>query len=224
MDGDSRLRPASEFTRPPSLWDRPKTRGLSEVEVLVYRSNLLGSDRSVTNFGGGNTSAKVRTRDPITGEPTDVLWVKASGGDLGSITAAGFARLRLDRLRALGKGYGGSADEARIAGLYAHAAFEPASPAPSIDTPLHGLLPYAHIDHVHPDAVVALATSSKGPAAAREAFEGGVGWTEWLRPGFELALRLKALVEADPGLRGVVLEGHGLISWGETAEACYRNT
>ncbi|MGH7009749.1 MAG: bifunctional rhamnulose-1-phosphate aldolase/short-chain dehydrogenase, partial [Caulobacteraceae bacterium] len=224
MDGDSRFRPASALTRPASRWDRRKARTFSEAELLVYRSNLLGSDRSVTNFGGGNTSAKIKTSDPITGEPTDVLWVKASGGDLGSITPAGFARLRLDRLRALERSFEGSVDEARIAGLYAHAAFEPASPAPSIDTPLHGLLTFAHIDHVHPDAVLALAACSNGPAAAREVFEGRVGWTEWLRPGFELALRLRALVEADPGLRGVVLAGHGLISWGETAEACFRNT
>ena len=224
MDGASRINPATPLARPIARWPAEDTAGRSEAELLVSRSNLLGADLAVTNFGGGNTSAKIVEPDPITGAPTDVLWVKGSGGDLGSISAGGFARLRLGTLRALEPRFGGPADEDRMAGLYAHAAFEPGGRAPSIDTPLHALLPFRHIDHTHPDAVIALAASSGGEAAAKEIWGSAVGWTPWLRPGFELALRLKALVEAKPDLRGVVMAGHGLISWGETAEACYANT
>jgi len=208
----------------PNLWDEAHAATLTPEGRLLYRSNLLGADKRITNFGGGNTSAKLEEPDPITGEVTTVLWVKGSGGDLGSIAAGGFARLRLERLRALGARFGGPTDEDLMAGLYAHAAFEPDTRAPSIDTPLHALLPFRHIDHVHPDAVIALAASSGGEAAAREIYGEAVGWTPWLRPGFELALRLKALVDAKPDLRGVIMAGHGLISWGETSEACYANT
>jgi rhamnulose-1-phosphate aldolase/alcohol dehydrogenase len=224
MDGASRITPASPLTRPTPLWDTAVARDRSDAELLVYRSNLLGADLAVTNFGGGNTSAKLVDADPITAAPTDVLWVKGSGGDLGSISAAGFSRLRLASLRALEARFAGAADEDRMAGLYAHAAIEPGTRAPSIDTPLHALLPFAHIDHVHPDAVIALAAAAGGEAAAREIYGDAVGWTPWLRPGFELAQRLKALVETRPGLRGVVMAGHGLIAWGETSEACYANT
>ena len=224
MDGASRIDPALPLARPTSRWDAAAARGLSDAELLVYRSNLLGADLAVTNFGGGNTSAKLTEPDAITGAPTQVLWVKGSGGDLGSIAPAGFARLRLETLRALEARFGGPADEDAMAGLYAYAAFEPGTRAPSIDTPLHALLPFRHIDHVHPDAVIALAASSGGEAAAREIWGDAVGWTPWLRPGFELALRLRALVQAKPDLRGVIMAGHGLICWGDSAEACYANT
>src|SRR5580658_8053274 len=224
MDGASRINPALPLARPTPRWDGAAARDMSGAELLVYRSRLLGADLAVTNFGGGNTSAKLTEPDPITGAETAVLWVKGSGGDLGSIEAGGFARLRLESLRALEARYGGPADEDVMAGLYAYAAFEPGTRAPSIDTPLHALLPFAHVDHVHPDAVIALAASSGGEAAAHEIWGDAVGWTPWLRPGFELARRLKALVDAKPNLRGVIMAGHGLIGWGDSAEACYVNT
>jgi len=224
MDGASRINPASPLARPTASWDASAARGKSDAELLVYRSNLLGADLAVTNFGGGNTSAKLIEPDPITGTATQVLRVKGSGGDLGSIAAGGFARLRLETLRALEARFGGPADEDAMAGLYAYAAFEPGTRAPSIDTPLHALLPFAHVDHVHPDAVIALAASAGGEAAAKSIWGDMVGWTPWLRPGFELALRLKALVDARPDLRGVIMAGHGLICWGDNAEACYANT
>jgi rhamnulose-1-phosphate aldolase/alcohol dehydrogenase len=224
MDGASRVNAASPLQRPIPRWSEAAAQGKSEPELLVYRSNLLGADLAVTNFGGGNTSAKVLEPDPITGAPTRVLWVKGSGGDLGSIRADGFSRLRLDTLDAMAPRFRSPADEDVMPGLYPYAAVEPGGRAPSIDTPLHALLPFAHIDHVHPDAVIALAAARDGEAAAREIYGEAVGWTPWLRPGFELALRLRALVDAKPELRGVIMAGHGLISWGETAEACYANT
>src|SRR5579863_9338817 len=224
MDGADRITGALPLTRPTSKWSSDMARALSDVDQLVYRSNLLGADLAVTNFGGGNTSAKIPGVDPLSGEPVSVLWVKGSGGDLGSIDPSGFARLDLERLRGLEQRFGGHEDEDRFASLYAHAALAPGGRAPSIDTPLHALLPYAHVDHVHPDAVIALAASTAGEAAAREIYGDAVAWTPWLRPGFELALRLRALVDARPGLRGVILAGHGLIAWGETSEACYANT
>jgi rhamnulose-1-phosphate aldolase/alcohol dehydrogenase len=224
MDGASRVNAASPLQRPIARWSQAAVKGRSEPERLVYRSNLLGADLAVTNFGGGNTSAKLDEADPITGAPIRVLWVKGSGGDLGSIRADGFSRLRLDTLDAMAPRFRSAADEDLMPGLYPYAAVEPGGRAPSIDTPLHALLPYPHIDHVHPDAVIALAAARDGEAAAREIYGDAVGWTPWLRPGFELALRLRALVDAKPALRGVIMAGHGLIAWGETAEACYANT
>ena len=224
MDGADRLTTATPLARPTSRWSASEAAGKRETELLVYRSNLLGADLGVTNFGGGNTSAKLAAPDPITGEPQTVLWVKGSGGDLGSIQAAGFSQLYLDKLRQLERRFHSPADEDRFAELYAYAAFEPGTRAPSIDTPLHALLPFQHIDHVHPDALIALAAASTGEAVAREIYGDSVGWTPWLRPGFELALRLRDLVATNPHLRGVILAGHGLISWGETSAACYANT
>jgi rhamnulose-1-phosphate aldolase/alcohol dehydrogenase len=224
MDGASRVNAASPLQRPVARWSEAAAEGKSEPELLIYRSNLLGADLAVTNFGGGNTSAKLEAADPITGGPIGVLWVKGSGGDLGSIRADGFARLRLETLDAMAPRFGSPADEDLMPRLYPYAAVEPGGRAPSIDTPLHALLPHRHIDHVHPDAVIALAAAAGGAAAAREIFGDTVGWTPWLRPGFELALRLQALVEAKPDLRGVIMAGHGLIAWGETSQACYANT
>ena len=218
------LASALPLARPLSRWSRDVAVGMSEAELLVYRSHLLGADLSVTNFGGGNTSVKLEERDPISQTLERVLWVKGSGGDLGSITAEGFSRLYLSKLEALESHFRGPSDEEGLAELYAYAAFAPGIRAPSIDTPLHALLPFRHIDHVHPDPIIALATTSGGRSAIRAIFGDDVGWTPWLRPGFELALRLRALVQAHPALRGVVLAGHGLISWGETSEACYANT
>jgi rhamnulose-1-phosphate aldolase/alcohol dehydrogenase len=224
MDDAARVNLGEALARPTPRWPAEAAAGKTEAELLVLRSNLLGADLAVTNFGGGNTSAKLDEADPITGAPTRVLWVKGSGGDLGSIAAGGFSRLRMATLDALAPRFHGPADEDAMPGLYPYAAIEPGGRAPSIDTPLHALLPYPHIDHVHPDAVIALAASSGGEAAAREIWGEAVGWTAWLRPGFELALRLRALVRAKPDLRGVIMAGHGLICWGETSEACYANT
>jgi len=224
MDGAGRMDAASPLARPVPRWSAAAAAGKSEAELLVLRSNLLGADLAITNFGGGNTSAKIDEADPITGAPIRVLWVKGSGGDLGSIAAGGFARLRLETLDAMRPRFRSPADEDVLPGLYPYAAVEPGGRAPSIDTPLHALLPFAHTDHVHPDAVIALAAARDGEAATREIYGEAVGWTPWLRPGYELALRLRALVDAKPDLRGVVMAGHGLIAWGETAEACYANT
>ncbi|HEY1753297.1 MAG TPA: bifunctional rhamnulose-1-phosphate aldolase/short-chain dehydrogenase [Caulobacteraceae bacterium] len=224
MDDAARVNLGEALARPTPRWPAEAAAGKTEAELLVLRSNLLGADLAVTNFGGGNTSAKLEEPDPITGAPVQVLWVKGSGGDLGSIAAGGFSRLRMATLDALAPRFGGSADEDLMPGLYPYAAIEPGGRAPSIDTPLHALLPFRHIDHVHPDAVIALAAASGGEAAAREIYGDAVGWTPWLRPGFELAQRLRALVDARPDLRGAIMAGHGLIAWGETSEACCANT
>jgi rhamnulose-1-phosphate aldolase/alcohol dehydrogenase len=208
----------------PDRWDDTVARTLEPEELLRYRSNLLGADLRITNFGGGNTSAKLSASDPVTGEPVAVLWVKGSGGDLGSIRRDGFATLYQSKLLALERRYRGLAHEDEMAEALRHCVFA-ANPRPaSIDTPLHALLPFAHVDHVHPDAVIALATTPGGEALVREVFAGEVGWLAWLRPGFELGLRLRALVAQQPQLRGAVLEGHGLVSWGDTARACYETT
>jgi rhamnulose-1-phosphate aldolase/alcohol dehydrogenase len=224
MDGADRIKTALPLPRPAGRWSPAAARDKTDAELLVYRSNLLGSDLAVTNFGGGNTSAKVEEADPITGARTTVLWVKGSGGDLGSIDASGFSKLSLERVAALEASFGGPSDEDRMASLYPHAAFEPGTRAPSIDTPLHALLPFRHIDHVHPDALIALAASSGGEDVVQAIYGGEVGWTPWLRPGFELGLRLRELVQAKPALRGVILAGHGVIAWGDTAQDCYENT
>ncbi|MBL8831230.1 MAG: bifunctional rhamnulose-1-phosphate aldolase/short-chain dehydrogenase [Rhodospirillales bacterium] len=195
-----------------------------EVALLVYRSNLLGGDLRITNFAGGNTSAKAMMRDPVTGEPVDVLWVKGSGGDIGTLTKDGLAQLRMDRLSALRTRYRGPADEDSMVAFYDHCLFHPKSRAPSIDTPLHALLPARHVDHLHPDAVIAIAAANDGEAMTREIYGGEVGWLGWIRPGFELATKIAALAAADPRLVGVMLGGHGIISWADTSEACYRRS
>ena len=193
------------------------------VELLLYRSHLLGSDLGVTNYAGGNTSCKVREVDPVTGEDREVMWIKGSGGDLGSLDGTGLAALDVRRLRALEHAYRGVEGEDEIVPLYPACAVADGPPA-SIDTPLHGFLDSAHVDHVHPDAVIALATAVDGVELVEAAYGGEVGWLGWQRPGFDLGLRLRDLVQAGPGLRGVVLGGHGLISWGDTAESCYATT
>ena len=165
MDGASRMDAASPLARPVPRWSAAAATGMSEAELLVFRSNLLGADLGVTNFGGGNTSAKLDDADPITGAAIRVLWVKGSGGDLGSIHADGFSRLRLQTLDAMRPRFGSPADEDLMPALYPYAAVEPAGRAPSIDTPLHALLPFRHVDHVHPDAVIALAAAR---AASRQ--------------------------------------------------------
>jgi len=178
----------------------------------------------VTNFGGGNTSAKIATPDPLTGESVKVLWVKGSGGDLGSMGLDGFATLYQDKLLSLEARYRGRAHEDEMVAYLAHCTFALNPRAASIDTPLHAFLPFAHVDHVHPDALIALAAAADGEKATQEIFGGEVGWLSWQRPGFDLALRIRDAVKANPKLRGIVMSGHGIICWAETSEACYLNT
>jgi rhamnulose-1-phosphate aldolase/alcohol dehydrogenase len=208
----------------PNLWDEAHAERLSSEERLLYRSNLLGADKRITNFGGGNTSSKIVMPDPLTGAPTPVLWVKGSGGDLGSMTLDGFATLRLDRLQALQGLYGGPGHEDDMVGLYPHCVFGLNGRAPSIDTPLHGLVDKACIDHMHPDAVIAVAASADSEALTREIWGGEIGWLPWVRPGFELGVRLQAFARANPRARGVVLEAHGLFTWADSDREAYETT
>jgi rhamnose utilization protein RhaD (predicted bifunctional aldolase and dehydrogenase)/NAD(P)-dependent dehydrogenase (short-subunit alcohol dehydrogenase family) len=215
---------ALPFIVPVSRWSQQQADGKNPAELLLYRSNLLGSDLTITNFGGGNTSAKLRETDPLTGRDVEILYVKGSGGDIGSMKLDGFATLYLDKLLSLESHYKGLTFEDEMVGYLPHCTFNLNGRAASIDTPLHAYLPYAHIDHVHPDAIIALAASSGGQAATAEIYGGNVGWLPWKRPGFDLGLRLRDLVAANPGLRGVMLAGHGIICWGDSAQACYENT
>ncbi len=210
--------------RPLPTWNAAHATTLDEPGLLLYRSTLLGSDLRITNYGGGNTSAKIQQKDALSGQPVEVLWVKGSGGDLGSMKQDGFSTLCMDKLHALQALYRGLAHEDEMVGLLPHCTFNLNPRAASIDTPLHSSLPYAHVDHMHPDAVIAIAAMANGEAITRRVFKGSVGWLPWMRPGYELGRRLKAYNEAQPGLRGIVLGGHGLFSWGETSEACYANT
>lgn len=212
------------MTTPFPTWNPAHAATLDEPGLLLYRSNLLGSDLRITNYGGGNTSAKIQQRDPLSGEMVEVLWVKGSGGDLGSMKPDGFATLYQDKLRALHTLYRGLAHEDEMVGYLPHCTFNLNSRAASIDTPLHSSLPYAHVDHMHPDAVIAIAAMADSEAITRRVFEGTVGWLPWQRPGYELGQRLAEYNERCPGLRGIVLAGHGLFSWGKTAHACFENT
>jgi rhamnose utilization protein RhaD (predicted bifunctional aldolase and dehydrogenase)/NAD(P)-dependent dehydrogenase (short-subunit alcohol dehydrogenase family) len=208
-------------------WDEAVASKLDEPELLRYRSNLLGSDLRITNFGGGNTSSKLKSVDPITGELVDVLWVKGSGGDLGSIKRAGFATLYLDRLLSLEKAYQGVDLEDAMVDLYPMCTFNNNPVAASIDTPLHGFLPFPHVDHLHPDWGIALAASANGKIKMEEfnaEFGHKLAWLPWQRPGFELGMMLRKIVEDTPGCDGVVLGGHGLFTWGNTQRESYLNT
>jgi len=215
---------AIPFGIPNNRWSDEDAQSLDPAHLLLYRSNLLGSDLTVTNFGGGNTSAKIREKDPLTGEEVDVLWVKGSGGDIGSMKLDGFSTLYLDKLLALEKVYRGVEYEDEMVGYLPHCTFNLNPRAASIDTPLHAYLPFEHIDHVHPDAIIALAASSGGEKATQEIWGGAVGWLPWKRPGFELALWLRDLLLKQPDLRGVMLAGHGIICWGDSSKACYDNS
>jgi rhamnulose-1-phosphate aldolase/alcohol dehydrogenase len=218
------LSPATLFNIPQNRWIDTIAAALDEPGLLLYRSNLLGSDLTVTNFGGGNTSAKLSARDPLTQQSVEVLWVKGSGGDLGSMKLDGFSTLYLDKLRALQNLYGGVDHEDEMVAYLPHCTFNLNPRAASIDTPLHALLPFKHVDHVHPDALIALAASTQGEAATRDIYGTSVGWLPWKRPGFDLGVRLKDYVRDRPHLRGVMLAGHGIICWGDTAKDCYDNT
>jgi rhamnulose-1-phosphate aldolase/alcohol dehydrogenase len=208
-------------------WDENLAAKLDEPELLRYRSNLLGSDLRITNFGGGNTSSKVAEVDPLDGKTKEILWVKGSGGDLGSIKRAGFATLYLDKLLALEKIYRGVEFEDEMVAMYPLCTFGNNPTAASIDTPLHGYLPFPHVDHLHPDWGIALAASANGKQKMEEfnkEFGHKLAWLPWQRPGFELGLMLRKIVAETPGCDGVVLGGHGLFTWGNTQRECYLNT
>jgi len=215
---------ALPFLVPTSRWSDEHAATLRPEELLLYRSNLLGSDLTVTNFGGGNTSAKLIEPDPLTGKPVSVLWVKGSGGDIGSMKLDGFSTLYQEKLLGLEALYRGVEFEDEMVGLLPHCTFNLNSRPASIDTPLHSYLPFEHIDHVHPDAIIALAAAGGGEAATQEIYGGEVGWLPWKRPGFDLGLRLRDYVEKNPGLRGVMLAGHGIICWSRDSKSCYENT
>ncbi|HEV3152060.1 MAG TPA: class II aldolase/adducin family protein, partial [Acidobacteriaceae bacterium] len=208
-------------------WDEKLAAEMDEPELLRYRSNLLGSDLRITNFGGGNTSSKVAMKDPLTGEEVSVLWVKGSGGDLGSIQRAGFATLYMEKLLALERLYRGADREDEMVEFYPLCTFGINPVAASIDTPLHGFLPYPHVDHLHPDCAIALAAAANG-REKMEQFNRTYGhkliWVPWQRPGFELAMMMKRAVEQEPSCDGIVLGGHGLFTWGNTQRECYLNT
>ena len=205
-------------------WDDAHAATLDEPGRLLYRSNLLGADRRITNYGGGNTSAKLQAADPLTGEPVTVLWVKGSGGDLGSMKLDGFATLYLDRLERLKGLYRGIAHEDEMVGYLPHCTFDLNPRAASIDTPLHAYLPYRHVDHVHPDAVIAIAASARSEELTRAVYGEEIGWLPWQRPGFELGLKLEAIARANPHQVGCVLGGHGLFTWAQDGKECYRTT
>lgn len=208
------------------LWDEEEAEKLAgdEVALLIYRSNLLGADLRLTNYGGGNTSCKLLEKDPLTGLETEVMWVKGSGGDLGTLKKNGLAALYVDRLRSLKNIYRGVEYEDEMVELFNHCIFDLSSKAPSIDTPLHGFLPFAHIDHLHPDAAIAIAAAKDGKRITQELFNGTIGWIEWKKPGFELGLQLKQCLDENPGIRGIMLGSHGLFTWGDTAYESYLNT
>ncbi|AYM64341.1 bifunctional rhamnulose-1-phosphate aldolase/short-chain dehydrogenase [Agrobacterium fabrum] len=207
-----------------SRWDDAYAQTLDEPGKLLYRSNLLGADKRITNYGGGNTSAKVLETDPLTGEKVRVMWVKGSGGDVGTIKLDGFATLYLEKLEALKGIYKGVEDEDRMVGFLPHCTFNLNPRAASIDTPLHGFVPFDHVDHMHPDAIIAIAASKNSKELTQQIFGDDIGWLPWRRPGFQLGLDLEAFVKANPTAKGVVLESHGLFTWDDDAKACYELT
>ena len=208
------------------LWDEAKASALGEdqVALFLYRSNILGADLRITNYGGGNTSCKTIEKDPLTNEEVEVMWVKGSGGDIGTLTRAGIAGLYMQRLRNLKNVYGGLEDEDRMVGLFNHCIYDLDSKAPSIDTPLHGLLPFKHIDHLHPDALIAVAAAKDSEKVTKDIWGDTMGWVPWQRPGFDLGLQLEKCLNDNPGIRGIVLGSHGLFTWGETSYECYVNS
>ncbi|MGN8171921.1 bifunctional rhamnulose-1-phosphate aldolase/short-chain dehydrogenase [Agrobacterium sp. 22117] len=205
-------------------WDDAYAATLDEPGKLLYRSNLLGADKRITNYGGGNTSAKVWETDPLTGNKVRVMWVKGSGGDVGTIKLDGFATLYMEKLEALKGIYRGVEDEDRMVGFLPHCTFNLNPRAASIDTPLHGFVPFDHVDHMHPDAIIAIAASKNSRELTKEVFGSEIGWLPWRRPGFQLGLDLEAFVKANPDAKGVVLESHGLFTWDNDAKACYELT
>jgi len=216
----------SSFKHVSFLWDEKKAAELNgdEVGLLIYRSNLLGADLRVTNYGGGNTSCKAMAKDPLTNKQTEVMWIKGSGGDLGTLKKNGLAALYVDKLISLKNVYRGIKYEDEMVELFNHCIYDLNSKAPSIDTPLHAFLPFKHIDHLHPDAAIAIAAAKDGERITRKLFNGSIGWVKWQRPGFDLGLQLKKCLDENSGIRGIMLGSHGLFTWGDTAYECYVNT
>ena len=220
----------TQFNHVSYLWDESKAAALAgdEVALFIYRSNILGADLRLTNYGGGNTSVKITDKDPLTGKETDIMWIKGSGGDIGTLTKSGCAALYLDRLRSLENVYRGVEFEDEMVELFNHCIFDLASKAPSIDTPLHGFLPFRHIDHLHPDAAIAICAAKDGKKITEELFNGEIGWVEWKRPGFDLGLALRTCLEENAAkgiaLKGIMLGSHGLFTWGDTSYESYINT
>ena len=208
------------------LWDESKAAALGDdqVALFLYRSNILGADLRITNYGGGNTSCKTFEKDPLTNEEVEVMWIKGSGGDIGTLNRAGIAGLYTERLRNLKNVYQGLHDEDRMVGLFNHCIYDLDSRAPSIDTPLHGLLPFKHIDHLHPDALIAVAAAKDSEKITKEIWGNTMGWVPWQRPGFDLGLQLEKCLNDNPGIRGIVLGSHGLFTWGDTSFECYMNS
>jgi rhamnulose-1-phosphate aldolase/alcohol dehydrogenase len=207
-----------------SLWDNAHAKSLDEPSLLLYRSNLLGADLRITNFGGGNTSAKIMHKDPLSGADVKVLWVKGSGGDIGSMKLDGFATLYMDKLESLKTLYKRIDQEDAMVHALNHCIFNLNPRAPSIDTCLHGYVPYAHVDHVHSDAVIAIAAAENSENLTKKVFGDEVGYLPWQRPGIDLGIKLGNMAAANPKLVGVVLGSHGLFTWGNTAKECYDTT
>lgn len=216
----------TDFKHVSYLWDDAKAAEMAgdEVALLIYRSNLLGADLRLTNYGGGNTSCKATTKHPLTGEDTRVMWVKGSGGDIGTLKKSGLAALYVDRLESLKNVYRGLAYEDEMVELFNHCIYDLDSKAPSIDTALHGFLPFNHIDHLHPDAAIAIAAAKDGKEITAKLFNGEIGWVEWQKPGFDLGLQLRQCLDENPGIKGIMLGSHGLFTWGDTAYESYINT
>lgn len=215
-----------KFQHVNDLWNDTKAAELGDdqVALFLYRSNILGEDLRITNYGGGNTSCKTIEKDPLTNAEVEVMWVKGSGGDIGTLTRSGIAGLYTERLRDLKKVYQGLNDEDRMVDLFNHCIYDLNSKAPSIDTPLHGLLPFKHIDHLHPDALIAIAAAKDSEKVTKEIWGDTMGWVPWQRPGFDLGLQLEKCLTENPGIRGIVLGSHGLFTWGDTSYECYINS
>ncbi len=221
----------AHFKHVDDLWDDDFANRLDAVERLRYRSNLLGADQRITNTGGGNTSSKVMMTDPLTGESVDVLWVKGSGGDLRTAKRENFASLYMDKFLALKKIYDAAPSkgvkteiEDRMVAMYPHTTFDLNPRASSIDTPLHGFIPYRHVDHTHPISVIAIAASADQEGLTRDVYGEEVGWVPWQRPGFDLGLVMGNIAEVNPKLKGLVMGQHGLINWADDDKACYELT
>src|SRR4029079_9166718 len=219
------------FTHVQYSWDDVVADKLDPVDRLVYRSNILGADGRITNTGGGNTSSKIVMPDPLTGEDVDVLWVKGSGGDLRTSKRANFSSLYMDKLRGLQQHYHHAPErgpktaiEDAIVGLYSHCTFNLTPRPSSIDTPLHAFVPYRHVDHMHPNAVIAIAAAKNSERLTREIYGDEVIWTPWQRPGFDLGIKLEQICRAHPQAKGVILGSHGLINWADDDKACYELT
>ena len=216
----------SEYKFVNYLWDDKKAKlfGDDQVSLFLYRSNILGEDLRITNYGGGNTSCKTIEKDPITNEEVEVMWIKGSGGDIGTLKRDGIAGLYNQRLHDLKKVYRGLEYEDEMVALFNHCIYDLNSRAPSIDTPLHGLLPFKHIDHLHPDALIAIAAAEDSEKITKEIWGDTMGWVPWQRPGFDLGLQLEKCLNENPSIRGIVLGSHGVFTWGDTSYESYVNS